>query len=168
MTEVACNRMLIAGIGNIFLGDDAFGSEVARKLAARAWPVGVRVVDFGIHSIDLVYALVDGYDVVVIVDATQRGGSPGTVYLVEPELPVVHNESPTSPVNGHALDPLRVLQTAISLGGSWQQLFLVGCEPADLGGDEGCLGLSAVVQSAIETACEMVEDLVERFAGQLQ
>ncbi len=78
-------RILIAGIGNIFLGDDAFGSEVARRLAAQPIPDGVRVVDFGIRGFDLAYALIDGYDATILVDATPRGGSPGTLYLIEPD-----------------------------------------------------------------------------------
>src|ERR1700758_4827464 len=78
-------RILVAGVGNIFLGDDAFGVEVVQRLARRALPDGVRVVDFGIRGLDLVYALLDGYETVVLVDAAPRGGSPGTLYVLEPE-----------------------------------------------------------------------------------
>src|ERR1700734_1751902 len=78
-------RILIAGIGNIFLGDDAFGSEVARRLAARPMPDGVKVVDFGIRGFDLTYALLDGSDATILVDATPRGGPPGTLYVIEPD-----------------------------------------------------------------------------------
>src|SRR6516225_7125141 len=79
-------RILVAGIGNIFLGDDAFGVEVARRLAARPQPDGVRVADFGIRGIDLTYALLDGYETVILVDATPRGGQPGTLYVIEPDV----------------------------------------------------------------------------------
>src|SRR5438270_10803156 len=78
-------RVLVAGIGNIFLGDDAFGVEVAQRLAQRPLPAGVRVVDFGIRGLDLTYALLDGQDAVILVDATLRGGPPGTLYVIEPE-----------------------------------------------------------------------------------
>src|SRR6266853_193590 len=79
-------RVLIAGVGNIFLGDDAFGVEVAQRLARRPLPEGVRVVDFGIRGLDLAYALLDRYEAVVLVDAAPRGGAPGTIYVLEPEL----------------------------------------------------------------------------------
>src|SRR5437870_2595644 len=79
-------RILVAGIGNIFLGDDAFGCEVVQRLAARAWPASVRVVDFGIRGFDLAYALMDGYDVTIFVDATPRADAPGTLYTIEPDL----------------------------------------------------------------------------------
>ena len=78
--------ILVAGIGNIFLGDDAFGSEVARRLLLKPWPAGVRVEDFGIRGFDLTFALMDGYDAVILVDATPRGGVPGTLYTIEPDL----------------------------------------------------------------------------------
>lgn len=165
-SDTACKQMLVAGIGNIFLGDDAFGSEVARRLGACCWPAGVNVVDFGIRGIDLVYALLDNYDQVVLIDATRRGQPPGTVYLIEPSMSCERSMAPPSLVNGHSLDPLSVLQTALSMGAVWNRLFLVGCEPADLGGEQGRLGLSDVVHSAMDAACEMVEELIERFAGQ--
>ena len=76
-------RVLVAGIGNIFLGDDAFGSEVARRLVGEHWPEDVRVVDFGIRGLDLTFALIDGYETVILVDAVPRGGEPGTVYTLE-------------------------------------------------------------------------------------
>src|SRR6202030_732892 len=79
-------RILIAGIGNIFLGDDAFGVEVVRRLAARKLPDAIRVVDFGIRGFDLAYALMEGYEITILVDATPRGGQPGTLYTIEPDL----------------------------------------------------------------------------------
>ncbi len=81
-------RILIAGIGNIFLGDDAFGVEVVRRLSrsARKLPDEVRIVDFGIRGFDLAYALMEGYEVAILVDATPRGGVPGTLYTIEPDL----------------------------------------------------------------------------------
>lgn len=78
-------RILVAGIGNIFLGDDAFGVEAVRELMQHRWPAGVRIIDFGIRSYELAFALVDGYDAVILIDAAVRGQVPGTLYLVEIE-----------------------------------------------------------------------------------
>src|SRR5690242_16020615 len=79
-------KILIAGVGNIFLGDDGFGCEVAGRLARRPLPDGARVIDFGVRSLDLAYALMDGYDLTILVDAVQRGGEPGSLYVIEPDL----------------------------------------------------------------------------------
>src|SRR5215510_762446 len=95
-------RILIAGIGNIFLGDDGFGCEVAERLSRREWPESVRVVDFGIRALDLVYALSDGYDAAILVDAVPRGGEPGTVYLIDPDLSD-QNDAVATFVDAHAM-----------------------------------------------------------------
>ena len=79
-------RILVAGIGNIFMGDDAFGVEVARRLSQRTLPAGVRVSDFGIRGFDLAYALQDGYETTILIDACPRGEEPGTLFVVEPDL----------------------------------------------------------------------------------
>src|SRR4051794_33940377 len=99
-------RVLVAGIGNIFLGDDAFGVEVAQHLARREWPDGVRVVDFGIRGLDLTYALLDGYEVVILVDALPRGGQPGTLYVLEPDRAALEPGEGGPMVEGHGLDPV--------------------------------------------------------------
>src|ERR1700756_1973684 len=80
------SKILIAGIGNIFLGDDAFGSEVARRLMRRTWPPEVRVEDFGIRGFDLAFALLEAYKLTILIDAVPRGGAPGTLYRIEPDL----------------------------------------------------------------------------------
>src|SRR5262249_40843536 len=111
-------RLLIACVGNIFLGDDAFGVEVARRLAAMALPDGVRVVDFGIRGIDLTYALLDGYDSVTLVDAAPRGGTPGTLYMIEPDASGSHApEAAGSLLDAHSMDPAKVLRLASTMGG---------------------------------------------------
>jgi hydrogenase maturation protease len=159
-----CPNILIAGIGNIFQGDDAFGSEVARRLAARTWPEGVRAVDFGIRGLDLAYAFLDGHDLTILIDATPRGGAPGTLYVIEPDLSVLDDSALNATLlDAHTLDPLKVLGLARVLGGTWKRLILVGCEPADLGGDEGRLGLSEPVRLAVEEAIMLVSRLVEEF-----
>jgi len=152
-------RILIAGIGNIFQGDDAFGSELARRLLARPWPDSVRVEDFGIRGIDLTYALTDGYDVAILIDAIDRGGEPGTLYLIEPTL----DDAAPGTLDAHSLDPLRVLLQARAWGAQLANIYLVGCQPGELGGDEGCLGLSPAVEAALGEGARMVETLVARL-----
>jgi hydrogenase maturation protease len=155
-------RILIAGIGNIFLGDDAFGVEVARRLAARPQPEGVRVVDFGIRGFDLALALTDGCDLAILVDALARGGSPGTLYVIEPELP-----GPEIPdvsgmmVETHGLHPEKVLRLVRALGGQVPAVRVVGCEPATFGSEEEpAMELSDPVRSAVDEAVRLVESLV--------
>jgi hydrogenase maturation protease len=160
-------RILVAGVGNIFLGDDAFGVEVAQRLADRPLPEGVRVVDFGIRGLDLAYALLDDYEAVVLVDASPRGGQPGTLYVLEPEL-----EQALSPSEGgavveaHNLDPVRVLRLVAALGGRVRRLVVVGCEPATSDGDDDFAAeMSAPVRAAVEEAIPLVESLVARLLG---
>jgi len=162
MTDSSHNSVLIAGIGNIFFGDDAFGSEVARRLQRRVWPANVRVVDFGIRGIDLTYALLDGYACTILIDAAPRGEPPGTLFTIEPELEELRGDA-VSQLDGHSLDPLQVLRTVLVMGGTLQRILLVGCEPADLGGEEGRLGLSPVVEAAIDDACDLVVSQVTKF-----
>ena len=152
-------RILIAGIGNIFLGDDAFGVEAVRQLLRLPLPEGVRVVDFGIRSYDLAYAIMDGYDVVILVDATAREQVPGTVYLIEPDLNEISNLEAEA-VNAHSLNPVKMLQMVQSLGGHHGRLYLVGCEPAVLETENGELGLSATVQASVPKAIEMIQSLL--------
>jgi hydrogenase maturation protease len=163
-------RILIAGIGNIFFGDDAFGSEVARRLMGRPQrlPDGVHVGDFGIRGLDLTYALLDGYEAIVLVDATPRGGTPGTLYVIEPEAgdPGRPEDSdPTIPM--HSLDPVEVLRLTAALGGQPKRVLLVGCEPETLGTDEEpALGLSATVESAVDQAIPLIDSLVARLLAE--
>lgn len=157
-------RILIAGIGNIFLGDDAFGSEVARRLANRKLPDEVRVFDFGIRGLDLVYALLDGYDTTIFVDATPRGEAPGTLYLIEPDLNEVGEmDEQGMLIETHGMNPMKVLQMVKGMGGEFKQIFLVGCEPTPLESEEGEMGLSAPVEAAVDEAISMIESLVTKI-----
>jgi hydrogenase maturation protease len=159
-------RILVAGIGNIFMADDAFGCEVARRLAGREWPGEVRVVDFGIRGFDLAYALLDGYDVTIFVDATPRGGEPGTVYTIEPDLSELDGLGAEGlAVEPHGMNPLKVLGMVKAMGGGFKRILLVGCEPETLGPEEGQMGLSAPVEAAVEEAVKVVESLVARLLG---
>ena len=155
-------RILVAGIGNIFFGDDAFGCEVASQLRRKPLPEGVRVIDFGIRSYDLAYAIMDGYDATILVDATPQGSAPGTIYLIEPDLKKL-DELPDEAVNAHSMNPVRVLQLVRSLGGKPEWLRVVGCEPAVLETEEGAMGLSEKVQAAVAPAIEMIETLIREI-----
>ena len=160
---MSSNRVLIAGVGNIFLGDDGFGVEVVRRLAGREMPEGVEVVDFGIRGMDLAYALQDDYKLVVFVDATPRCGEPGTVYLIEPEI----EEDGEVSLDTHGMDPLKVIKLSRALGAEPTRTLVVGCEPrVVLSGedyDDMLMELSEPVQVAVEEAVKMVESLVEEI-----
>jgi hydrogenase maturation protease len=155
-------RILVAGIGNIFLGDDAFGVEVARRLSERPWPEGVRVVDFGIRGFDLTFALMEDNDAVILVDAAPRGEPAGTLYMIEPEWNESDEPDPGELlIDPHSMDPARVLRLVKALGGRARRVLLVGCEPLIVGSDDEFVsGLSAPVQSAVDEAVRMVESLI--------
>jgi hydrogenase maturation protease len=153
--------ILIAGIGNIFLGDDAFGCEVLKHLGQRAWPENVRVVDFGIRGFDLAYTLLEGFDLTILVDAAPRGDAPGTVYTIEPELSDLDTlDAGSLIVETHGMNPLKVLSLVKSMGGQLKQVMLVGCEPQTFGPEEGLMGLSEPVAAAVPAAVQIVESLV--------
>ena len=146
-------RVLVAGIGNIFLGDDGFGVEVVRRLDRERIGDGVDVVDFGIRGIHLAYELTAGkYDAVILVDAAPRGGAPGSVYVIEPDAGADFADVG----NGHSVTPAMVLGWVRMTGGYCGRVLLVGCEPASV---EESMGLSDAVAAAIEPAAEMVRTL---------
>jgi hydrogenase maturation protease len=161
-------RVLIAGIGNIFLGDDAFGSEVARRMMGHPLPDGVRVVDFGIRGLDLAYALLDDREMTILVDATPRGGPPGTLYVIEPDPVDAGEPSPSEPVfEGHSMDPARVLRMTAAMGGKPRRVLVVGCEPATLGSDDDpAMGLSPPVEAAVGEATRLIHSLVEQLLAE--
>jgi hydrogenase maturation protease len=156
-------RILVAGVGNIFLGDDGFGVEVVRRLAGRRLPEGVDVVDFGIRGMDLAYALQDDYEVVVFVDATPRGEEPGTVYLLEPEI----EEDGGVALDTHEMDPVKVIKLARALGAKPTRTLVVGCEPQVVVSgedyDDMLMELSEPVCAAVEEAVKLVESLIEEI-----
>ncbi len=146
-------RVLIAGIGNIFCGDDGFGVEVARRLAGERLGDGVEVRDFGIRGVHLAYEMASGsYDEVILVDAAPRGGPPGTVYAIEPEVTAAEETA-----NPHGLTPAAVLAWVQRVGGVCGRVTVIGCEPASL---EESVGLSPPVEDAIEQAIAMVREHV--------
>ncbi len=151
--------VLVAGIGNIFFRDDAFGVEVAVRLAKEPLPENVRVEDFGIRGFDLVLALLDGYDLTIFVDAMSRGGAPGTLYTIEPDLAEVTEAG--SCENAHGLDPVKVLAVAKVAGAKLGRVLVVGCEPAVLEDESGYIGLSEPVEAAVSPAVRMIRALIE-------
>jgi hydrogenase maturation protease len=163
--------ILVAGIGNIFLGDDGFGVEVAQQLSKYDFASAVRVVDFGIRGFDLAFALQDGYETVILIDAFPHGQPPGTVYVVEPDLndpaAALSQENFIEP---HAMNPVNVLRMATSMKAPLKRVLLVGCEPSTFGGEEGHMGLSPAVETAVGEAMKVVAGLVERALkeGKLQ
>jgi hydrogenase maturation protease len=161
-------RILVAGVGNIFLGDDAFGVEVARRLAGRPQREGVCTADFGIRGLDLAYTLLEDFAAVVIIDAMPRGNAPGTLYVLEPELDSTGAEFPSPALAGHSLDPIRVLNLVEALGGRLPKLFVVGCEPRPV--DESAdfaTEMSPAVRDAIDEAVPLVESLVQRILQEI-
>jgi hydrogenase maturation protease len=150
-------RTLVAGVGNIFQRDDAFGVEVVRLLAERPRPDGVKVADFGIRGVHLVYELLDGCDLFVLVDAAQRGCAPGTVTVleVEPE----HMQTPNGVMDAHGLAPDQVFSMLASMGGRPGRSLVVACEPADVSAG---MGLSDEVREALPAAVRAVEKILDQ------
>ena len=162
--ETARATVLVAGIGNIFQGDDAFGVEVVRRLSQRTLSAKVRVVDFGVRGLDLVYALQDGYETTILIDAFAHGQAPGTVSVVKPdeeEIKAVANHF----VDPHSMHPMNVLHMATAMSIPLKRVLLIGCEPANLGGDEGLMGLSEQVERGVDEAVKVTEALVRRILG---
>lgn len=157
-------RILVAGIGNIFNGDDGFGVAAAQRLKSRPLQAGVDVIDFGIRGIDLTFALLDTYDAAILLDAAQRGEAPGTLSVIEPEVAQTPEPADLA-LSPHELDPAKVLGLVASLGGSCRKVLLVACEPLTLGGETGAIGLSNTVAAAIDPAVSLVEDLIDLLRG---
>jgi hydrogenase maturation protease len=148
-------RVLVAGIGNVFLGDDGFGVEVARRLAARPQPEGVAVADIGIRALHLAYALLDRPGLLVVIDAVQRGEPPGTLCLIDPELASI----PAGIPDAHSMNLQTVLAALRNLGGEPPPIRIVGCEPAFIGEE---MGLSPLVARAVPRALQMVRAAIAR------
>jgi hydrogenase maturation protease len=153
------DKVLVAGIGNIFLGDDAFGVEVVRRLAQQPLAEHVELVDFGIRSYDLAYALMEDWKLVILVDAMPRGDAPGTVYMIEPELPPPGDMLGT--FDPHTMNPVSVLQLVGALGGKSSRMLVVGCEPMKVEADgAGQIGLSPPVETAVDQAMRVIQELI--------
>jgi hydrogenase maturation protease len=153
-------RILVAGIGNVFLGDDGFGVALAGRLARRELPPGVEVVDFGIRGMDLAYALLEGWTAAILLDATPRGEPPGTLYVIEPDLEL---DLADAAPEAHGMDPVRVLALSRALGGAPPRTLVLGCEPQtrmDPEGDEIVAALTEPVRAALAEAERLLDSLL--------
>ncbi len=156
-------RILVAGIGNMWLGDDGFGGEVVKRLEARELPKGTVVFDFGTGGLDLAYEVMRGYDALVLVDVTRQGGEPGTLYVMEAlEEEVEAGIEDGQVLNPHAMDPQTVLRFVKTLGAWPGKVLVVACEPAEVA--EMGFGLSEQVVRAVDGAVELVVETI----GELQ
>jgi hydrogenase maturation protease len=161
--------ILIAGIGNIFLGDDAFGCEVAQQMLRHPQPEGVRVVDFGIRGLDLAYCLQEEFTAVILVDAVPRGDVPGTVYLIEPDLSSLQTSAGQyEMIDGHTMNPEKVLRLAASMrpmgGATFGKVLLVGCEPTPFDSEiDMQMELSEPVRAGVDEAIRLIESVVSEI-----
>ena len=155
-------RIMIAGIGNMFMKDDGFGSAVVKRIMDRNYPPGVEVKDFGTSGLKLAYDLMKGYDGLIFVDASARGEKPGTIYVIEPNEKEFSNDlEQGGPIDPHGADPVTVLRFVKSIG-SWPgKVFIVACEPETT--DDFEIGLSDSVNASIDTAIKLIDDLVNEF-----
>jgi hydrogenase maturation protease len=152
-------QILVAGVGNAWLSDDAFGSEVARRLEALELPDGVTVMDFGTSGLDLAYELIRGYSALVLVDASRQGGEPGTLYVMEPDRADFEGQvNDGESIDPHDMNPHTVLRFVSVLGGWPGKVVVIACEPGDV--ETPGLGLTAPVQTAIDTATKLVLEQV--------
>jgi hydrogenase maturation protease len=165
-------RILVAGVGNVFMADDGFGPEVVAALRGRGLPAGVELVDSGIRGMDLAYRLLDGYDAAVLVDAAPGGGPPGTLYLIDAGRDAVPAGPAGAVPEAHGMDPVKVLALARTLadgdgdGAAVPRVLVLGCEPrVRMRGDETdvVVGLSAPVRRAVDEAADLLESLAGRL-----
>lgn len=157
-------RILIAGIGNVSAGDDAFGVEVVRLLGYRPLPPQVTVANFGLRSYDLAFAILEGYEATILVDAMARGDKPGTLSLIEPDLHEAGRFDDGSG-DGFNLNPQRVLEILRLFGGQSGRVYIVACEPELLQSGEGQTGLSAAARAAVPQALELIERVIRQLLG---
>jgi hydrogenase maturation protease len=162
MTEEQLRSILIAGVGNAWLRDDGFGSAVARRLSELDLPAGVSVMDAGTGGLDLAYEVMRGYDGLVIIDVSQQGGEPGTLYVMEPdEAAVPGGIEDGDVINPHAMDPQTVLRFVRSVGAWPGRVVVIACEPSEVQ-DMGW-GLSDEVRAAVDRAVVLVVQTVDEL-----
>jgi hydrogenase maturation protease len=162
MTPALEKQILIAGVGNAWLQDDAFGAEVARRLVQRALPPGVSVMDVGTSGLDLAYEVMRGYSALVIVDVSRQGGEPGTLYVIDVEsddVPASIEDGET--IDPHSMDPMTMLRFVRVMGGWPGRVQVIACEPAEVH-DVG-VGLTPAVEAAVDRAIDLVLDTVEEL-----
>ena len=157
MKQTRPKQVLVAGIGNAWMKDDAFGGEVAARLQARELPAGVSVFDFGTGGLNLAYEVMRGYDALILVDISRQGGEPGTLYVMEPDEDSVDPSLDNGQViDPHGMDPQTVLRFVKGVGGWPGKVVVIACEPMEV--EEMGLGLSAPVQSSVDKAVDLVAE----------
>lgn len=162
MSATREKQILVAGVGNAWLRDDAFGGEVARRLERDAVPSGVRVMDVGTGGLDLAYEVMRGYDALVLLDVSRQGGAPGTLYVIEPERDEFAGAIEDGEwIDPHGMDPRTVLRFVSAVGGWPGRVVVVACEPADV--DDVGLGLTPPVAAAVERAIGLVRETVDEL-----
>jgi hydrogenase maturation protease len=162
MTPQPEKQILVAGVGNAWLQDDAFGGECARRLEARGVPSGVTVMDFGTGGLDLAYEIMRGYDALVLLDASRQGGEPGTLYVLEPSMEELAGPIEDGDViNPHGMDPQTVLRFVAAIGGFSGRVVVIGCEPGEV--DDVGVGLTPAIEGAVERALEVVSETLEEL-----
>jgi hydrogenase maturation protease len=161
-TATKKKRVMIAGVGNMFLKDDGFGSAVVKKMLDKKFPEGVEVKDFGTGGLKLAYDLMKGYDGLILLDASSRGEKPGTLYVIKPdENDISPDLEQGGPIDPHGADPVTVLRFVKSIGSWPAKVLIVACEPENVEDYE--IGLSQSVSAAIDKAIEMVEDIIKEI-----
>lgn len=156
---------MVAGVGNMFLRDDGFGSEVVKRLRNRELREGVELADFGIGGLKLAYDLMRGYDALILVDSSRRGEKPGTLYVMEPrEEDFDADLEKGGPIDPHGADPATVLRFVRSLGAWPAKIIIIGCEPEDV--EEFTVGLSKAVSAAVDRAVDLVVETIEEIYKQ--
>jgi hydrogenase maturation protease len=162
MTPELEKQILVAGVGNAWLQDDAFGGECARRLEARGVPSGVTVMDFGTGGLDLAYEIMRGYDALVLLDASRQGGRPGTLYVLEPSMEDLAGPIEDGDViNPHGMDPQTVLRFVGAIGGFSGRVVVIGCEPGEV--DEVGMALTPVVEEVVERALALVTETIDEL-----
>jgi hydrogenase maturation protease len=152
--------ILVAAVGNLWLGDDGFAGEVAKRLRARELADDVAVADFGTGGLDLAYEVMRGYDALVLVDVSRQGGEPGTLYVMQvDEESVEAGIEDGAQIDPHGMDPETVLRFVKATGGWPGQVVVVACEPEQV--EEVGIGLTPSVAAAVDDAVELVARTVE-------
>jgi hydrogenase maturation protease len=161
------DQILVAGIGNVFLGDDGFGAAVTRRLRERELPGGVSVFDFGTGGLKLAYEVMRGYSGLVLVDVSRQGGEPGTLYVMDADPEDVSGEiADGDALDPHGMDPRTVLRFVKAIAGWPGRVVIVACEPAELGADGG-MTLSGPVAEAVDRAVEVVLETLGELRSEL-
>jgi hydrogenase maturation protease len=152
-------QILVAGVGNAWLLDDGFGSVVAQRLEQREMPSGVKVMDAGSGGLDLAYEIMRGYHALVLIDVSQQGGEPGTLYVMEPDLDeIAPSIEDGEAINPHSMDPATVLRFVRAVGGWSGKVVIVACEPGPI--DDIGMGLSPALQAAVDQAVALIDETV--------